>query len=300
MRRTSSSRRLGPGPLLGPHLGAPVLRGNLSAFSKNAGKWRGRVKGGNLILCILRQIRRDGMTWTPFPRRYHEGSGMRYASDLTDREWSMTEPFMPSQPERGRRKTSLRDVIAAIFYLRQSGCRWALLSNDFPPESTVHYYFIRFCRDGTWRRIHDALYGWMRQLDGREDHRHLPSSIASRCRPVPTPAVISVMMRASTRRAFRIVTEQPSSATSLLMTRAQSNAPSNRDHGAPRADERVALSFRIPRASRRALAISRRAGARLEHFTIPLPQSGGGLWPRSRWHSGPPDEPRHLKSNSIR
>jgi hypothetical protein len=53
---------------------------------------------------------------------------MRYASELTDREWSMIEPFMPSQPARGRqRKTLLRTVMDAIFYLLQSGCQWALL-----------------------------------------------------------------------------------------------------------------------------------------------------------------------------
>ena len=114
------------------------------------------------------------MAWTPFTRRHHDRSGMRYASDLTDREWSMIEPFMPSQPERGRRrKTSLRAVMDAVFYLLQSGCQWALLPHDFPPKSTVHHYFKRFCRDGTWRRIHDALYCRTRQLEGREEQPSL-------------------------------------------------------------------------------------------------------------------------------
>jgi hypothetical protein len=35
------------------------------------------------------------MAWTPFTRRHHDRSRMRYASDMTDREWSMIEPFMP-------------------------------------------------------------------------------------------------------------------------------------------------------------------------------------------------------------
>lgn len=110
------------------------------------------------------------MAWTPFTRRHHDRSRMRYASDLTDREWSMIAPFMPSQPSRGRRRrTSLRAVIDAIFYLLQSGCQWALLPHDFPPKSTVHHYFKRFCRDGTWRRIHDALYCRTRRLEGREE-----------------------------------------------------------------------------------------------------------------------------------
>ncbi len=82
----------------------------------------------------------------------------------------MIAPFMPSQPLRGRRRTtSLRAVMDAILYLLQSGCQWALLPHDFPPKSTVHHYFKRFCKDGTWRRIHDALYCRTRRLEGREE-----------------------------------------------------------------------------------------------------------------------------------
>jgi transposase len=110
------------------------------------------------------------MAWTPFTRRHHDRSRMRYASNLTDREWSLIERFMPRQPRLGRRrKTSLRAVMDGIFYLLQSGCQWALLPHDFPPKSTVYHYFKRFCRDGTWRRIHDALYCRTRQLEGREE-----------------------------------------------------------------------------------------------------------------------------------
>ncbi len=38
------------------------------------------------------------MAWTPFTRRHHDRSRMRYASDLTDRGWSLIERFMPKQP----------------------------------------------------------------------------------------------------------------------------------------------------------------------------------------------------------
>ncbi|MGO6748135.1 transposase [Rhizobium ruizarguesonis] len=67
---------------------------------------------------------------------------MRDASDLTDREWSLMEPFMPKQPRPGRRrKTSRRVVIDAIFYLPESGGQWASLPHDFPPKSTVYLLF---------------------------------------------------------------------------------------------------------------------------------------------------------------
>ena len=77
------------------------------------------------------------MVWTPFTCADHDRSGQRYASDMTDREWRFVAPFMPGQPAKGRkRKTDLRSVVAAIFYVLQSGCQWSLLPKDFPPKST--------------------------------------------------------------------------------------------------------------------------------------------------------------------
>jgi len=88
---------------------------------------------------------------------------------MTDMEWQMIAPLMPPQPCRGRKRTTdLRLVVDAIFYLLQSGCQWGLLPKDFPPKSTVHHYFKRFCRDGIWARIHDVLYCRTRDLEGRE------------------------------------------------------------------------------------------------------------------------------------
>ncbi len=110
------------------------------------------------------------MVWTPFTRADHDRSKLRYASDTSDREWKLIAPLMPAQPKRGRkRKTCLRAVIDAIFYLLQSGCQWGLLPKDFPPKSTVYYYFKRFAKDGTWARIHDCLYRQTRDLEGKEE-----------------------------------------------------------------------------------------------------------------------------------
>ena len=109
------------------------------------------------------------MVWTPFTRADHDRSRLRYASDTTDEEWRLIEALMPPQPSRGRkRRTDLRAVIDAIFYLLQSGCQWGLLPKDFPPKSTVHHYFKRFSHDGTWAAVHDALYRKTRDLEGRQ------------------------------------------------------------------------------------------------------------------------------------
>jgi len=109
------------------------------------------------------------MAWTPFTRADHDRSALRYTSDMTDEEFARISPLLPAQPRRGRkRRTDLGSVIDAIFYVLQSGCAWANLPKDFPPKSTVYGYFRRFVEDGTWARIHDALYVETRDLEGRE------------------------------------------------------------------------------------------------------------------------------------
>jgi transposase len=88
---------------------------------------------------------------------------------MTDAEYALILPHLPAQPLRGRRRrTDLRAVVDGIFYVLQNGCPWANLPKDFPPKSTVYFYFQRFSQDGTWARIHDALYVECRDLEGRE------------------------------------------------------------------------------------------------------------------------------------
>ena len=65
--------------------------------------------------------------WTAqITRSKYERDGQRYASDLTDREWELIEPFMPPAKAVGRpRTTDLREVVNAIVYLLRSGCHGA-------------------------------------------------------------------------------------------------------------------------------------------------------------------------------
>ena len=81
-----------------------------------------------------------------------------YPSDLTDAQWALIEPHLPPEPGGGRpRKTDMRDVLDAIFYILRTGCQWRYLPGDFPPKSTVWRYFDRWRHDGTLDRIHDLL-----------------------------------------------------------------------------------------------------------------------------------------------
>jgi putative transposase len=81
-----------------------------------------------------------------------------YPSDLTDDQWALIEPHLPTEPGGGRpRKTDLRDVVDAVFYITRTGCQWRYLPRDFPPKSTVWRYFDDWRHDGTLDLIHDRL-----------------------------------------------------------------------------------------------------------------------------------------------
>jgi putative transposase len=80
-----------------------------------------------------------------------------YPSDVTDEQWKLVEPLIPVYPGGRPRKTDMRDVVDAIFYLLRTGCQWRYLPKDFPPKSTVWKYFDQWRHNGTLDEIHDAL-----------------------------------------------------------------------------------------------------------------------------------------------
>ncbi len=92
-----------------------------------------------------------------------------YATDLTDEQWAILEPLVPSAKHGGRpREVSMREVINTILYLNRAGCQWDLLPHDLLPKSTVYDYFARWRDDGTWQRLVDALRAQVRLAADRE------------------------------------------------------------------------------------------------------------------------------------
>jgi transposase len=109
------------------------------------------------------------MAWTEITRLKYQRDRLRYASDTTDEEWAVIEPHMPPPARCGRtRKTSMRDVVNAIFYIAQSGCQWRMLPTDFPPFTTVQRYFYAWRDDGRWQTVNHALLMEVREAAGRE------------------------------------------------------------------------------------------------------------------------------------
>lgn len=108
------------------------------------------------------------MVWTETTRAQHDRRSLRYASDTTDEEWALIAPFMPAPNRRGRpRKTDLRRVWHAIQYIATTGCQWAQLPREFPPFTTVQYYFYQMRDAGVLDMINEALVFAARFLDGR-------------------------------------------------------------------------------------------------------------------------------------
>ena len=109
------------------------------------------------------------MAWTETTRPQYERGLDRYASDCTDEEWAIIEPFMPGPSRVGRpRKSNLREIWNAIQYIATTGCQWALLPKCFPPFTTVQYYFYRLRDSGVLDLLNEALVCVARKLCGRD------------------------------------------------------------------------------------------------------------------------------------
>jgi len=92
-----------------------------------------------------------------------------YPSDLSDEQWAILEPLLPAPVKAGApRKTDLREVVDAIFYVLSTGCAWSALPHEFPPEGTVRDYFHQWRRNGLWQRVHDTLRRRVREAAGKE------------------------------------------------------------------------------------------------------------------------------------
>jgi len=91
-----------------------------------------------------------------------------YPSDLTDEQWDLVKGLIPVHPGGRPRKTPMRRVLDAIFYILRTGCQWEFLPKDFPPKSTVWGYFDEWRKSGTLARIHDALRERVRRAEGRK------------------------------------------------------------------------------------------------------------------------------------
>jgi transposase len=105
----------------------------------------------------------------------------RYPSDLSEAEWAIIEPVLPTpawQQGRGGRpgQHCRRDIVDAIRYLVKEGITWRAMPVDFPPWPTVYSCVAAWQASGATRQMHDELRDQLRVAAGRD--------------PEPTAAIV--------------------------------------------------------------------------------------------------------------
>ena len=95
-----------------------------------------------------------------------------YPSDTFDDEWALIEPLLPppacDSPKGGRpEKHPRREIVDAIRYVVDTGCKWRALPSDFPPWRTCYNFMARWAATGIIGQIRDHLRKRIRREMGR-------------------------------------------------------------------------------------------------------------------------------------
>src|SRR6476646_1509431 len=57
-----------------------------------------------------------------------------YPSDLSDAEWKVLKPLLPSPKGFGHPvEVDFREILNGIFYVQRTGCQWEMLPQICPP-----------------------------------------------------------------------------------------------------------------------------------------------------------------------
>jgi transposase len=113
---------------------------------------------------------------------------LSYASELSADQYDLFVSILNPVYITGRRRSvDLRLVVHGILYVLVSGCAWRLLPRDYPPYSTVYYYFRKWRNDGSWQRVHDYLMQWVRVM---QNHLPTPSAASLDSQSVPTAVMV--------------------------------------------------------------------------------------------------------------
>src|ERR1700733_4693794 len=90
--------------------------------------------------------------------------------ELTDEQLAILEPLIPELPVRddgkGRPWTPSRDVLNGLLWVLRTGAPWKDMPRRYPPYATCHRRFSAWVRDGTLRKIVEALARDLRERGG--------------------------------------------------------------------------------------------------------------------------------------
>ena len=91
----------------------------------------------------------------------------KYDTDLTDEQWNEIAPLFNGMRKY---KWEKRELLDAVFYLVDSGCKWRQLSHDFPPAFTVHSFYRRARLSGLWDKILEHMVRLTRKNAGLDEN----------------------------------------------------------------------------------------------------------------------------------
>ena len=112
-----------------------------------------------------------------------------YTTELTLEQYELLASLFTPETATGRPRTvNMMLVIQGILYVLVSSCAWRLMPKEYPPSSTVYYYFRKWRNDGSWKRINDRLAEWVRVSQDRDPS---PSVASVDSQTVPTAVMVS-------------------------------------------------------------------------------------------------------------
>lgn len=74
-----------------------------------------------------------------------------YETDFTDSQWEIIEPLMWKSGNKS--EWEKKELINAVLYIVDSGCKWRQLPHDLPPYTTVSNFYYKAVREGLWEKI---------------------------------------------------------------------------------------------------------------------------------------------------
>jgi transposase len=77
--------------------------------------------------------------------------------ELTDPEWDLLAPLLPTNAPQGGRWQDHRTVISGILFRERTGIPWRDLPTRFGNWKTIYQRKRRWALDGTWQRIAERL-----------------------------------------------------------------------------------------------------------------------------------------------
>ena len=89
----------------------------------------------------------------------------KYDSDLTAIQWDAIKDMFKGMHVI---KYSKRELVNAVLYRDENGCKWRSLPNDFPNWKSVYSFYSRAAKAGLWDEIRATLVSIVRQVEGKK------------------------------------------------------------------------------------------------------------------------------------